>query len=167
MLSNEMNTYNSDSVPFSQMEESKQKAWIVLVVDDNANDVSLLQFAAAQSRSRTLFHTAHNGNAAIEYLAGAGIYADRQTFPLPHLILLDLKLPGMDSSSVLKWIREKSEFKNVRVVAWSASSPPGTEERLRVAGADRFLDKPDNIHGFKKLVSTIAEILQSSGGKVS
>src|SRR5206468_3230197 len=116
---------------------------------------------------RTLFHTAHNGDAAIEYLAGAGKYADRQTYPLPHLILLDLKLPGMDSSSVLKWIRERSEFRNVRVVAWSASPPPGTEERLRIAGANHFIDKPDNIYGFKKLVSTITEILQSSGGRVS
>jgi len=77
----------------------------VLHVDDDPNDTSLLQAAARKANVRFLLQNVEDGERAMAYLSGLGIYADRDRFPLPSLILLDLKMPRATGNETLKWMR--------------------------------------------------------------
>src|ERR1035441_11058397 len=68
----------------------------VLVVEDSADDVELLLIAARTAPDVVSFHMVKDGEQALAYLKGEGQFADRKAHPLPHLVLLDLSLPGMD-----------------------------------------------------------------------
>src|SRR2546423_11788673 len=70
-----------------------RQAITVLHVDDDPNDKALLRAAARKAALEFILHTVEDGEGAIAYLSGRGIYADRCRFQLPSLILLDLKMP--------------------------------------------------------------------------
>ena len=79
----------------------------ILQVEDDANDVFLLQHAMTKAGVENPIQVATDGQQAIDYLKGAGKYADREQFPLPCLVLLDLKLPYVMGLDVLRWIRQE------------------------------------------------------------
>src|SRR2546422_1379981 len=86
----------------------------ILLVDDNPDDVLLIQRAFHKAGVRDALKVVRDGDQAIQYLSGSGPYADRQSFPLPFLVLLDLKMPGTDGFDVLEWTRAQPEFKRLR-----------------------------------------------------
>src|SRR5437016_4390607 len=94
---------------------------VILLVDDSENDLMIITRAMkrAQLRNRTI--PLHDGEEAKAYFQGFGIYADRQQYPLPGLVLLDLKMPRIDGFELLGWIRQQSEFKELPVVVLTSS----------------------------------------------
>ncbi|MGZ4961172.1 MAG: hypothetical protein ACXWBP_02600 [Limisphaerales bacterium] len=68
----------------------------ILFVEDDRNDIILCQYALEKSRLKVQFQFVRDGAEAIEYLTGAGQYADRQKFPCPDIIVTDLKMPCLD-----------------------------------------------------------------------
>jgi two-component system response regulator len=92
-----------------------------------------------------------DGQRAIDYLEGTGRYADRTHFPRPDFILLDLKLPYVMGLDVLKWIRSKSHYNDIRVVVLTSSvqeSDMGAALRL---GANGYLVKPASPAGLREV----------------
>ena len=86
-------------------------------------------------------HIVTDGQKAIDYLAGSGVFAERGKYPLPDMIFLDLKMPGRDGFDVLAWIRQ--EHKSKVPVAVLTSSPEEIDrKRARELGADCYLLKP-------------------------
>src|SRR5581483_4834593 len=79
----------------------------ILQVEDDQNDVFFLQKAMKKAGVENPIQVACDGQQAIDYLQGAGKFADRLQFPLPCLMLLDLKLPHVMGLDVLKWIRQQ------------------------------------------------------------
>src|SRR5438105_2822919 len=77
----------------------------VLHIDDDSNDTALLQAAAKSAQLSLRLHNVEDGEQAIAYLSGAGQFNDRDIYPLPSLVLLDLKMPRTTGFEVLKWIR--------------------------------------------------------------
>ena len=113
----------------------------VLVVEDSADDVELLEIAARAAPEAVSFHIVRDGEQAVAYLKGEGQFADRQAHPLPGLVLLDLSLPGMDGFEVLAWIRQHPELNALKVFVWTDSGDPVTLDRAIKAGANRFVPK--------------------------
>jgi len=113
----------------------------VLVVEDNADDVDLLQIAAEAVPNAVSFHIVREGEQALAYLKGEGQYADRHAHPFPDLVLLDLSLPGMNGFDVLVWIRQHPELKALKVFVWTDAGDPATLERATKMGANRFVPK--------------------------
>jgi CheY-like chemotaxis protein len=136
----------------------------VLVVEDNADDVELLQLAAKTSPEAVAFHIVRDGVQALAYLNGEDQYADRKAHPLPDLVLLDLWLPGMNGFDVLTWIRGHPELGGLKVFVWTDAGDPGTLERAIKAGANRFVPKSVTFvrGGLAGLVRGISQAIQDA-----
>ena len=99
---------------------------------------------------------ASDGQQAIDYLQGAGKFADRQRFPLPCLILLDLKLPHVMGLDVLKWIRQQ-QGESLVVIILTASAEPSDIAAAYRLGANAFLIKPAGSHNLDAMVKALSD----------
>jgi CheY-like chemotaxis protein len=120
---------------------------LILLVEDNADDAALLRRAFIKARVMNPLHLARTGEEAIAYLGGSGRYANRSEFALPSLVLLDLKMPGMDGFDVLRWIRQDPTLKALRVVVLSSSDDMRDVNTAYKLGANSFLIKPADFDG--------------------
>src|SRR5687767_804732 len=93
----------------------------LLLVEDNEDDVFFMRQALQRAGIRNPMQVVEDGQSAIDYFTGQGRFANREEFPLPFLVLLDLRLPSMPGLDVLKWIREQPEFETVIVVVLTSS----------------------------------------------
>jgi len=116
----------------------------ILQVEDSEDDARLLQLAFQKAGIINEIITIHSGDEAICYLKGEGAYADRATFPMPGVLLLDLKLPGTSGFEVLEWIKQQSSPPDTLLVAISGYSEMHNVNRAYKLGARSFLTKPIN-----------------------
>jgi CheY-like chemotaxis protein len=84
------------------------------------------------------------GEEALAYLKGDGMYSDRQQHPLPSLVLLDLKLPGIGGFEVLRWIRQQPALAGLRVVVLTNSTDVRDANLAFRLGATSFIIKPED-----------------------
>ena len=113
----------------------------ILQVEDDPNDVFLLQHAMKKVGLLNPIQVATDGQQAIDYLKGAGKFAEREEFPLPCLVLLDLKLPHVMGLNVLKWIRQQPGAPLVVVMLTASGEDADIATAYRL-GANAFLTKP-------------------------
>ena len=113
----------------------------ILLVEDNAVDVMLMQRAFRQLAFGYRLTVVEDGALAMQYLNGEGLYADRKEYPFPSLILLDLGLPVVDGFQFLQWLRGTIGFRHVPVIVLSGSSLSTDVKRAYAAGANSFLTK--------------------------
>ena len=113
----------------------------ILQVEDDPNDVFFLQKAMKKMAVTNPIQVASDGQEAIDYLQGAGKFADREKFPFPCLMLLDLKLPYVMGLDVLKWIRQQPDMA-LPVIMLSASAQDADIAKSYRLGANAFVSKP-------------------------
>jgi CheY-like chemotaxis protein len=113
----------------------------VLLVEDNEDDVFFMKMACQRTGIPHVFQVVTDGDVAVDYLAGNGIYADRARFTLPDLIFLDIKLPGRDGHEVLEWIRNQPGLKNLPVVMLTSSLAMTDVSRAYELGVTSYLRK--------------------------
>jgi CheY-like chemotaxis protein len=121
---------------------------LILIAEDNDDHVLLLRRALKKGAVVNPIFVVGDGEEAISYLAGKGKYADRYEYPLPGLLLLDLKMPGKDGFEVLQWIRQEPVLRRLRIVVLTTSDDPGDVNRAYDLGANSFIVKPIENHQF-------------------
>ena len=94
---------------------------------------------------------------AINYLSGLGKYSLRDEFPLPDLLLLDLKMPGADGFEVLRWVRRQPGLRNLRVVVLTASNEIRDVQKAYQLGANSFMVKPTDFEDTTQMAKTLAD----------
>jgi len=117
-------------------------ALCILYVDDDENDVVLLQFASEAAGMKDCFRTVTSGPQAMEYLQGYGPFADRSRFPLPDILLLDLRMPRMNGFELLQWVRSQPHLLGTVTIFFTASAHPDDVVRACELGANAFVQKP-------------------------
>lgn len=127
----------------------------ILVVEDNADDVLLLQRAFKKADVPSPLHVVPDGQAAIDYLGGAGPYADRRRYPMPALVLLDLKLPKRTGHEVLDWIRSQPGLRRLPVAMLTSSRESPDVNRAYDLGVNSYLAKPVDFDALLALVRTV------------
>ena len=127
----------------------------ILLVEDNRMDVELTLDAFREARLHNTVHVATNGRDALDYIFGRAPYADRETYPLPNLVLLDLKLPGIDGFEVLRQIKATPVLKRLPVVILTSSKEEGDRALSYDIGANSYLVKPVSFDGFLGVVRLI------------
>lgn len=114
----------------------------ILLIEDDDNDILLVRRALEKARLVNSLQVVSDGEEAVAYLSGAGKYADRRRYPLPALVLLDLKLPRRSGFEVLAWLRKQPGLKRTRVVVLTSSRNGTDVNRAYELGANSYLVKP-------------------------
>lgn len=120
----------------------------ILIVDDEKNFSHMLRWNLKKEFSDFLIEEARDG-----FLAGWKIHEFR-----PHLVILDLMMPGLDGFHVLEFVRARSEFDETKIIAMSALSTPEVKERVSALGANDFIGKPFDLEEFKERIAFHLEI---------
>jgi CheY-like chemotaxis protein len=116
----------------------------ILVVEDDENHAFFIRRAFQQAGLLNPVHFVQDGDQALAYLAGEGPYANRDEFPLPSLVLLDLKLPNTNGFEVLEWVRAHPTLSGLRIIVLTTSGATSDINRAYRLGANSFLTKPMN-----------------------
>ncbi len=130
---------------------------IILLAEDLEDDILLIRRAFAAARVTIPLHVVRDGEEVLAYLSGLGKYSSRDEFPLPDLILLDLKMPKMDGFEVLQWIRQHPQFKALRVIVLTSSEDIYDVNRAYDLGANSFLVKPLEFINYPAMLQTLSK----------
>jgi CheY-like chemotaxis protein len=114
----------------------------VLLVEDSEDDAILLQQAFKELCATPPIHWVKNGNDAILYLCGDGCFTDRKLYPIPSLVLLDLKMPIKNGFEVLRWARSYPAYATIPIVVLSDCFDERIIQRAYELGANSYLRKP-------------------------
>ncbi|MEG4107333.1 response regulator [Microcoleus sp. S13_C5] len=130
----------------------------ILLVEDNPVDILLMQRAFRnETFANTSLQIVRDGDAAVFYLNGDGEYSDRDRYPLPAIILLDLKLPRRSGHEVLVWLRQQPELKRLPVVMLTSSRQTLDVKRAYDLGVNSYLVKPVGFASLLEMMQSFSE----------
>jgi CheY-like chemotaxis protein len=127
----------------------------ILLIEDEDSDVLFMQIAMEGAGVKNPLCLARDGRQAIAYFKGEGEYADRQPYPLPGLVLLDLRLPYVPGLDILKWLRQQPAFTRTTVLVLSSSDQDADVEAAYRLGANGYLVKPPLVSELERIVRLI------------
>ncbi len=127
----------------------------ILLVEDSEDDAFFMVRAFKKAGLQSPIFHVQDGNAALSYLGGTGSYTDRAQYPMPSLILLDVKMPFTSGFEVLRWIRQQSGSPRVPVVMCTSSNQDCDVEQAYALGANAYLMKPNHGEDYSELASLI------------
>ena len=128
----------------------------ILIVEDNSVDILLIQRAFRQADlSHISLQIVRDGDAAVLYLSGEGEYSDREGYPLPILMLLDLKLPRRSGHEVLEWLRQQPDLKRLPVIMLTSSREAIDVNQSYDLGVNSYLVKPVGLTALVEMLRTL------------
>lgn len=128
----------------------------ILLVEDDSNDILFIQRAFRRSDlENPTMQVVRDGDEAVAYLSGEGDYANRNIYPLPGMILLDLKLPRRSGLEVLEWLRSQPVLKRIPVVILTSSKEHIDVNRAYDIGVNSYLLKPVNYKALNEMIKTL------------
>ncbi len=128
---------------------------VILLAEDDEDDILLVQCAFKEAGIINPLHVVRDGDEAIAYLKGVGRYSNRAEYPLPSLLLLDLKMPHTNGFEVLQWIRSEPSLRALRVIVLTSSAELCDVNEAYHLGANSFLVKPKDFGNFITLFQTL------------
>jgi CheY-like chemotaxis protein len=131
------------------------KVYSILMAEDDENDVFFIERAFKQAQIANPLNRVRDGEEAIAYLKGESAYADRDKFPLPHLVLLDLKMPRKNGFEVIEWVRQQPGLRRLPLVVLTSSKEGPDVNRAYELGANTYLVKPVKFEGLVEMMKTL------------
>jgi CheY-like chemotaxis protein len=114
----------------------------ILIAEDNSDDVLMLEIALKKAGIANPIHAVGDGEETMAYFAGRGAYANRNQFPLPGALFLDLRLPRRNGFEVLQWLRSRVEFNDLLIVILTGARETRYVQHAYQLGANSFIVKP-------------------------
>jgi CheY-like chemotaxis protein len=130
----------------------------ILIADDSADDVLLTKHQFLKSKILNPIQVVSNGEAVLDYLDGNGPYSDREKFPYPILLLLDLKMPRKGGLEVLAWQQAHACHSSIAVIMFTGTSDIREMNRASELGARSFLKKPISFAAFSEALQGVRGI---------
>jgi len=128
---------------------------VILVAEDLENDVALIRRAFDQAGVKNPLYFVPDGEEALAYINGFGKYSNRNDYPFPDLLLLDLKMPKLDGFEVLHKIKTNPVLSSLRVVVLTSSQDIHDVNKAYHLGANSFLVKPIDFEKFPSMMRTL------------
>jgi len=126
----------------------------ILLAEDEDTDAIMFRFAMKTAGLKFPLVIARDGQEAVDYLAGEGRFHDRLQYPLPSLLILDLKMPRLTGFDVLDWLKSRPDLLNLPAVVLSSSSYPEDIERAQKLGAREYFIKPHSLAELSKVLQS-------------
>ena len=130
---------------------------VILLAEDEEDYVLLIRKAFRQADIPTVLHVVDSGKELRMYLEGKAKYADREEYPLPDLLLVDIKLPGYSGLEVLSWVRAEPGLCRLRVIVLTSSDRIKDVNDAYRLGANSFLVKPYDFMDLVRLATLVEE----------
>lgn len=130
---------------------------VILIAEDEEDYVLLLKRAFSEADIHNPVYFVSTGQELVEYLKGQGQYANRDEYPLPDLLLLDLKLPGFNGFEILGWVRSHPGLTGLRILVLTTSEQLNDVNRAYRLGANSFLVKPCDFQDLVQLTQLIKD----------
>jgi len=127
----------------------------VLRIDDNPDDLLLFQLAWEKAQVANPVHCAACSKEAVDYLEGRGKFADRKAFPLPSVIVTDMRLPDGNASEFVRWIRSHPKLNKIVVIVLSGTARQEEINEAYRSGVNSFLLKSPNPRHLHNTVTLI------------
>jgi CheY-like chemotaxis protein len=137
----------------------------ILMVEDDENNRMFFSIAVKRLGSAHV-QTVPDGGRAIEYLDGKGGYADRSKFPLPDVIVLDLRMPNVNGFQILTW-QSGSPFSSIPVIVLEGAGSTEEHKRARTMGAILTFTKPCELKRLFAIVKKIVNLDLTQSDPVS
>jgi len=119
---------------------------VILLAEDDANDVFFLRRAFQKAEIGCKIVNLPNGQLVLDYLSGVSQFDNRSQYPLPQLLLLDLKMPLMSGFEVLEWLKCHPEIGELPALVLSSSAHQEDVAKARALGARDYHVKPSDQH---------------------
>ena len=140
------------------MAKLSKERYLVLMVDDSEDDCLLIKMAIGKADRLRFIGSVSDGEELVSYLTGKEEYQDRQRFPLPDMLLLDLKMPRRNGFEVLEWLKSQP-FENMVVVVLSGSDQDDDIEKAMELGADYYHIKHPDSQKRSELIKLLEQYL--------
>ena len=128
---------------------------MILVVDDDDAYELLLPRLFDKANSAVSLQFVFDGEEGMDYLGGKDKFSDRAQFPLPKMILLDIKMPKVNGFEFLEWKRNQPHLRDIPVVVWSSSDFQSDKDKAAELGAVDYIEKPIFGHGLLAAIERI------------
>jgi CheY-like chemotaxis protein len=133
----------------------ENRQFTVMLVEDDLNDIFLVKRAFKIAHIYNPLQVVTDGQEAINYLRGMEKYSDRQTYPLPQLIVMDIKMPRKSGFEVLDSVKHDPLLRRIPIVIVSSSDNPSDINRAYELGANAYMVKPMNFKAVEHLFESI------------
>lgn len=135
----------------------------ILLVEDSPDDELLFKLILRRNHVENPVLVVRDGMAAIAYLEGREPYSDRSKYPMPCILCIDLKMPGVDGFAVLEWLRQNPATRTkLLVIVLSNIADAAEIRRAYDLGANSFLSKPFTLEDSKNLIRYFSGYWQCS-----
>jgi len=129
---------------------------VILLVENRDDDASLVRRALHKAGVPNPFFAVQTGMEALSYLEGIGKYRNREKFPFPDIMLLDLKLPRMSGYDVIQSVRRNPEFKPLRIIVLTSQENLNDVNKAYELGANSFLVMPLEFENWDSMMRTLS-----------
>lgn len=119
----------------------------ILYAEDDGFDIFFCRDSLKKLAPDLDVRFVQDGGVALEWLNGEGVYADRAAYPLPSLLVTDLKMPRLNGLELLDWVRAQPGLKKMSVVIHSSSGTTKQINRWRELGMTQYILKDANCLG--------------------
>ena len=138
--------------------DMENKQFTVLLVEDDLNDIFLVKRAFKMAQVKNPLQVVTDGQEAMLYLKGEGKYSDRESYPLPKLMVMDIKMPRVSGFEVLQWVKGNSgPLRRIPVIIVSSSDNPADINRAYELGANAYMVKPVDYRAVEHLFHSITQ----------
>jgi CheY-like chemotaxis protein len=128
---------------------------VILLAEDSEDDELLFSYSWHRAHLDGNMIVVRDGDETVAYLQGKGPFADREKFPFPKALFLDLVMRKRSGWEVLQWIRNQPKFDHLQIAILTGSARAGDIQRAYKMGANSFLVKPCGPKDLINFVSTL------------
>lgn len=139
------------------MKQERKKPIAILIADDDAEDRMLAKDALEESRLANEVHFVEDGEALMHYLFNQGKFADKEKYPKPGIILLDLNMPKMDGREALKEIKSNANLRSIPIVVLTTSKAEEDILKTYNLGVNSFITKPVSFESLVNVMKTLCK----------
>lgn len=137
------------------MKHKDSKAIEILIADDDAEDRMLIRDALHESRLKNGLKFVEDGEQLLDYLHNTGKFADKEKYPRPGIILLDLNMPKKDGREALKEIKQDPKLRTIPIVVLTTSKAEEDILKTYNLGVSSFITKPVTFEGLVEVMRTL------------